>query len=505
MAMPSLSTVALAGLAYVAFRIVYQIVYYRFFHPLAAFPGPFWGSVTRLWITYQATLGREPEACDEQHRKHGPVIRITPTMLLVSDATKLPVVYHRAADKSQHYLTGTIGPTESLFNMQEHRLHARFRKIAAGPYSFSNVKRMEPLIDAQIAGWIDKLDELFASTGDAFDFCPWATYMAFDVVSEVGFGAPFGFSTQGRDVGGLIKGLHDSLVPFGILTRMYPFTNMIKDTWFGKKYMVAKPEDKTGFGVIMRFRDALIAQRIDDVKRGVNTRVDILQNFLDARDEKGEPLPLDYIKAEVLVVLIAGADTTGTSFQALVQQVLANPAIYAKLMAEIDAAVRENKLSSPVPQWDEVLEHCPYYIACVNEALRLFPSAPSIFPRLVPKGGIELDGKFVPAGTEITAISYLVHRDPNIYGPDAAVFRPERWLESGDKAREYTKYNMTFGYGSRSCLGQHVAKMEMYKAPLQFFRTFDVALRDEKKLGTYSVAGGVAGFEDLWVTLKKRV
>lgn len=37
-------------------------------------------------------------------------------MLSVSDATKLPVIYHRFADKSQHYITGSFGKTESIFN-----------------------------------------------------------------------------------------------------------------------------------------------------------------------------------------------------------------------------------------------------------------------------------------------------------------------------------------------------------------------------------------------------
>lgn len=54
-------------------------------------------------------------------------------MLLVSDATKLPEIYNRQAHKSQHYITGSFGKTESLFNMQDSKQHAYFRKIAAGP------------------------------------------------------------------------------------------------------------------------------------------------------------------------------------------------------------------------------------------------------------------------------------------------------------------------------------------------------------------------------------
>ena len=60
-------------------------------------------------------------------------MRITPTLLLVSDPKKLPEIYHRNADKTGHYITGSFGETESLFNMRSHKTHASFRKHIAGP------------------------------------------------------------------------------------------------------------------------------------------------------------------------------------------------------------------------------------------------------------------------------------------------------------------------------------------------------------------------------------
>lgn len=506
MALLTLANLATAVLGYILLRTTYRILHNRYFHPLSQFPGPFWASATRLWITWHNVLGQEVDVCERLHKKYGPVIRITPTMLLVSDATKLPLIYHRSADKSSHYISGSLGKTESIFNMQPHAMHAKYRKLAAAPYSFTNIKRMEGLIDVQIGRWIDKLTDTFEKTKREFDFCPWAVYMAYDVVSEVGFGAPFGFIEQGKDVAGLIQGMHDGLLPFGILARLYPFTNWVKKTWVGEKYLVAKPEHENGFGAMMRFRDKLIEKRLEDLKQGKEMgRVDLLQNFIDARDEDGKPLPLDYIKAEILIVLIAGADTTGTAFQAFVQFILKNPAVYAKMMDEIDSATKSGKLSTPVPKHDEVLQHCPYYVACVKEAMRLIPSAPSIYPRLVSKGGVDLDGKFVAEGMELTANPYLVHRDRNIYGEDADEFRPERWLEDEEKAKEYEKYSMTFGYGSRACLGRYVAQMEMYKAPLLFFRTFEIDLCERTHgKARYQVKGGVAFFENMWIRIKKR-
>ena len=63
----------------------------------------------------------------------GPVVRLSPTELVVSDATLLPTIYHRYVDKSQHYITGSFGKMESVFNMQRHKEHAFHRKIVAGP------------------------------------------------------------------------------------------------------------------------------------------------------------------------------------------------------------------------------------------------------------------------------------------------------------------------------------------------------------------------------------
>jgi len=62
---------ALLGLLHVVGSFVYQIIYYRFFHPLSKYPGPFWGSVTRLWITYHNVKGDEPETFQALHRKYG--------------------------------------------------------------------------------------------------------------------------------------------------------------------------------------------------------------------------------------------------------------------------------------------------------------------------------------------------------------------------------------------------------------------------------------------------
>lgn len=117
----------------------------------------------------------------------------------------------------------------------------------------------------------------------------------------------------------------------------------------------------------------------------------------------------------MLLVLLAGADTTGTVFQALVHFLLTHPGAYRRMMEEIDAAMAQGLISA-VPQYDEIIEHLPYYVACVRETLRLNPPAPNIFPRYVSEPGRDLYGKFAPAGTEISGNPWIMQRDKQIYG-----------------------------------------------------------------------------------------
>ncbi|EPE03358.1 cytochrome p450 [Ophiostoma piceae UAMH 11346] len=143
--------------AYLFLHAIYDV----FFHPLAKFPGPFPAKITRLWITWKCYKEREPYMLQELSKKYGPVFRISPTLLHVSDATKLPAIYSRHAHKPKHYITSSFGATDSLLHMQMHAEHSKYRKAIVGP---------------------------------------------------LGFGGPFGFIDRSEDINDLISGYHAGLL-----------------------------------------------------------------------------------------------------------------------------------------------------------------------------------------------------------------------------------------------------------------------------------------------------
>lgn len=132
-----------------------------------------------------------------------------------------------------------------------------------------------------------------------------------------------------------------------------------------------------------------------------------------------------------------------------------------KARAEIESAEKAGKLSNPI-SYEESRTCLPYFGVCIKESLRLNPPAPNLFARVVQEGGKRIRDEFIPAGMEITSNAYVVQRDPDLYGPDPEVYRPERWLES-PRVKEMEASMFVFGIGPRVCIGKDVAMMETTK------------------------------------------
>jgi cytochrome P450 len=104
------------------------------------------------------------------------------------------------------------------------------------------------------------------------------------------------------------------------------------------------------------------------------------------------------------------------------------------LVQELSNAHQKGCLSLPYPSWHEVRE-LPYLDACIMEALRLHPPFCLPFERVVPEGDVMILGTYLAAGTVVGMNPYIVNRDKDTYGDDADEWKPERWLNLGEKDR----------------------------------------------------------------------
>ena len=143
---------------------------------------------------------------------------------------------------------------------------------------------------------------------------------------------------------------------------------------------------------------------------------------------------------------------------------MSSPRVYSSLQAEIDAAVREGRISHPVVT-DGEARTLPYLQAVVKEGLRIWPPGVGLLVKQVPPEGDTANGVSLPGGTDIGINVWAVMRNTEVFGKDADIFRPERWLEATPEqlAKMEKSHEWVWGYGKYVCLGKSVALIELNK------------------------------------------
>ncbi|OCL10020.1 cytochrome P450, partial [Glonium stellatum] len=497
------STSVVIGVA-IATAICLRMVYNLYWHPLAAYPGPWYSSSFSVSLALISCFKLEPQWLQYLVKRYGTStpIRIQPCLLLFPKASALPEIYwdSKCNQKSSFYGSGALGPPH-LFSTLDGDEHRSLRKALAGqPWTLGSLKKnWEPRIDDQVQLFIQKMSER-ANAKEPVIISDKLAEFAADIMTMFSFTEPFGFVKNSRDEHHILQSFREGLPFFGFACRFKFFRNHIIKIPAVAALLLPKPSDRSGMGWLISEANKQVTQREIAIEQGTyHGKPDFLQHCLEARMD-GEPLGAIQKRAHVTLLIQAGADTTGTGLGSTLRFIVANPTILKKARQEIDDADAAGKLSAPV-KYEEVRQHLPYFTACIKEGLRLHPPAPNIFTRLVGKEGKTIDGHFIPPGTEITSHAYIVHRDPDVYAPDPESFRPERWLESKEKANELDGASFTFGMGPRVCLGKDIAIMELYKLLPEIVRQFDIELLEK---GKFVVLGGVAHNKNFRTQLKLR-
>lgn len=136
----------------------------------------------------------------------------------------------------------------------------------------------------------------------------------------------------------------------------------------------------------------------------------------------------------------AGADSTASTMQSFCHLVLSSQSVHKKLATEVLDAEKSGHLSEMITYAEA--QNLPYFQACLKEAMRLRPAVGLNIQRYVPPGGAHIDGLFYPGDTRVSVNGWVLHRDQSIFGKDADIFRPERWLEDNAKEMDRNMYQV---------------------------------------------------------------
>lgn len=181
------------------------------------------------------------------------------------------------------------------------------------------------------------------------------------------------------------------------------------------------------------------------------------------------------IRDELLNILLAGRDTTAHAITAIFYFLATEKrSIFDRLRQEVlDVVGPEN----PLPSFEQVRE-MKYLRAVINETLRLMPSVPANM-RLSTQSSVWVaaDGTryYIPKGITASWSTIGLHRRSDLWGPDALIFDPERWLD--ERHKKYYLANpfifLPFHGGPRICLGQQFAINEASFFVIRLLQAFD--------------------------------
>jgi cytochrome P450 len=177
---------------------------------------------------------------------------------------------------------------------------------------------------------------------------------------------------------------------------------------------------------------------------------DLLSMLLAAQDEDGSRMTDQQLRDETITLFLAGHETTANTLSWTWWLLAQNPAVEARLHAELSEVLAGN-----APSLDD-LPKLVYTNHVITESLRLYPPAWGTARTAIEDH--EIAGYPVPKGSGVSFAQWTVHRDPRWYDAPEE-FRPERW--EGDLLKRIPKFAyFPFGGGPRQCIGNSFALME---------------------------------------------
>ncbi|KAJ7584776.1 cytochrome P450 [Mycena floridula] len=467
--------------------------------PLNNIPGPppksFWkGSFIELF---------NPNAWDFHHRiakDYGGVVRVDSffgdKQLFVFDPQAL---YHIIVkdqtlyDPSpQNISTNTLLFGKGLLSTLD-STHRRQRKMLNPVFSIAHMRAMTPVFYSIANKLCDTLTAQVEAGPKEIDMLHWMSRTALELIGQSGLGHSFDSLTIGAPPSVYAETIKEllplALKMFVARTYILPWAIHIGPASF-RRFIVNILPWKT----LHRARDMsdLMYQTSVDIYNAKKSALEsgdpvAAQRILEANDIMGilmranmeaseqDRLAEDELIGQMSTLIFAAMDTTSTALSRTLQLLSTHPEFQDKLRQEIKAAREANGGDIP---YDELIT-LPYLDSVCRETLRLYPPVSQIIksakqdtvlPLSAPIRGVdgsELNEIFVPKNTYINVSILSANRNPDIWGPDALEWKPERWLnplpstvKDAPNAGVYS-HLMTFSGGGKSCIGFKFSQLEM--------------------------------------------
>ncbi|KAF2428689.1 benzoate 4-monooxygenase cytochrome P450 [Tothia fuscella] len=479
---PSLSNaIFICGTVFLLYHI--GVTIYRLtLHPLAKYPGNFIEKISDWPLIFQCNSGDRHLRINALHEKYGSIVRIGPNKLSFNTLGALEAIHtNRRANVKRAEWYKTIDAPSGEFSTQsviDKKVHAFRRRVLSHAFSEKAIRDAEQFIQQSVDTLIRKMGEDTGSDGWSTpkDFSIWATYYAFDFTGDLAFGSSFEMlaSEENRYMPKMLMGVSWFLYWAGFLPLGFIWRAIL-----GSRLMNYIPgeaaQDSAKFFHLAssRLSDRFAAEEAAQAN-GKESRRDIFHYILRGRDpETGLGLTRAQLNADAGLLIAAGSDGVGLTLSATLFYLLKNPSVFEKLQEEIRTSFSSlDEICTPK------INQLRYLHAVFEETLRMTPAIPSPLPRLVERGGLDIDGIHIPQGIDVGVPHYSIHHN-EAYFPQSWSFRPERWLEDKEAVSLAKRAFCAFSKGSMDCIGRPVAYLAMKLALAKLVYTYEIEIAGE--------------------------
>ncbi|KAM0511519.1 hypothetical protein ACHAPE_009771 [Trichoderma viride] len=457
--------------------IVSFLFYNLFLHPLRRFPGARLSRATVLPKLYFLSRGKLIYHIQDLHKRYGPVVRVAPNELSFTDPQAWEDIFIRQPPgiaKTSH--SHALAPDMAFYNpfgdlppsviSSDDEAHHHLRKKLVPGFSDRAMKEQEPLIGNYVDLLIRRLRENStdaAGRPQSVNMRDWIAYTTFDIIGNLTFGEDFG-CLEGSGYHpwiALVLGSFKSRVKIQIFKAL---GILAPASWLLKRLGGTKARQ-------MHF-ELVLSKTKKRVAMGTH-RHDFMDTFIK------DGMSIDGLKRNATLLVNAGSETTATLLTGAIFLLVTHKDVLEKLVAEV-----RGRFQRPEDMTLSSVASLTYMLAVLDEALRIYPPDAVSSPRLVPAGGHEIAGSFVPGGTRVGIWQWAMNRDERLF-LEPSRFDPDRFYNKGDEKSKYAGDRLdavnAFLLGQRSCIGRNLAYAEMRLILARLIWEFDFTIDESSK------------------------
>ncbi|KAF7367311.1 Cytochrome P450 [Mycena sanguinolenta] len=475
-----LTNAALAAFSLVAFVVGKLLIHSISAHiSLRHVPGPasssfIWGEE---WNLYHDAPGSHYL---EWHRQFGKVVKFRGAcghqILSITDERAIAFILGAEGiykfpkpDGVRAWFQRTLG--EGILWIEGKEAHEKQRRSLAPALSQQSIRKFTSIFYEMSgklsAQWAKLLDDSGAEEVE-IEVTNWAGRFALDTVARAAFSYDFDLlSGNPNALAEALDGLtnnENKLSSFYMRALFWVFPSILS---IGKKgEMIRKVKAELGAIAGKMWRDAKTSMDPHSTE-GDKT---LMALMLKADADSDQQLREDEVVAQMRTILSAGYETVSAIVAWVLYELSMNSGLQERL---------RNEVSSPGdPSLDE-FEKYPLLNSSILETLRLHPpvlenhhqaAETTSIPLSAPIAGTTASQLVVPKGTILFIPVNVLQMDPEIWGDDAHLFRPERWLDPGNKPNLFA-----FSEGPRSCIGKKFALAEIKTVTATLVQQFSFA------------------------------